>query len=78
MRRQPEVRPRRRLGRGGAAPVERLRPVIGADAPLVVAIAVVGERQQDAAAALGLSHDAGRKRYQRALKRMRVVAEEIF
>jgi RNA polymerase sigma-70 factor (ECF subfamily) len=58
--------------------VARLRPVLGADAPLVVAIAVMGERQHDAAAALGLSHDAGRKRYQRALKRVRVIAEEIF
>ena len=57
--------------------VDVLEPVVGADAPLVVAIAVVGERQQDAAAALGLSHEAGRKRYQRALKRLRVVVDEI-
>lgn len=58
--------------------LERLRLVVGTDAPLVIAIAVVGERQEDVAAAFGLSHEAGRKRYQRALKRVRVVAEDFF
>ena len=57
--------------------VELLEAAIGADARLVVAIAVVGERQHPAAAALGLSPDAGRKRYQRALKRLRLLLEEI-
>jgi RNA polymerase sigma-70 factor (ECF subfamily) len=66
------------LDREVARLVERLRPVIGDDAPLVVAIAVVGERQRDVAGAVGLSHDATRKRYQRALRRVRLVAEEIF
>ena len=66
------------LDREVARLVERLRPVIDGDAPLVVAIAVVGERQRDVAGALGLSHDATRKRYQRALRRVRLVAEEIF
>ena len=66
------------LDREVARLVERLRPVIDGDAPLVVAIAVVGERQRDVAGALGLSHDATRKRYQRALRRVRLAAEEIF
>ena len=50
---------------------------IGADARLVVAIAVVGERQHAAADALGLKPEAGRKRYQRALRRLRVQLREI-
>jgi DNA-directed RNA polymerase specialized sigma24 family protein len=57
--------------------VDLLEPAIGADARLVVAIAVLGERQQPAAEALGLGADAGRKRYQRALKRLRLLFEEI-
>ena len=56
---------------------DELHRLIGTDATLVISIAVLGERQQDAAAALGLSHEAGRKRYQRALKRLRVSFEEI-
>lgn len=57
--------------------VDLLEPAIGADARLVVTITVPGERQRPAAEALGLGADAGRKRYQRALKRLRLRFEEI-
>jgi RNA polymerase sigma-70 factor (ECF subfamily) len=58
--------------------VELLEPIVGPDARLVVAIAVEGERQATAAKARGLKADAGRKRYQRALRRLRVKFEEFF
>ena len=45
---------------------------------LVVAIAVEGERQHSASEALGLRADAGRKRYQRALRRLRLSFEDFF
>jgi RNA polymerase sigma-70 factor (ECF subfamily) len=48
-----------------------LAAVIGRDAELVILIAILGERQQDAATRLLLSPDAARKRYQRALARLR-------
>ena len=57
--------------------VDRLRPAIGDDAHLVVAIAVVGEHQRDATEALGLGQEAGRKRYQRALKQLHVLIENL-
>ena len=57
--------------------IELLTPTIGGDAGLVVAIAVVGERQEDAAAAQGLSHETGRKRYQRAVRKLRSGFDEI-
>ncbi len=50
---------------------ERLRAIIGDDAALVMAIAVHGERQDAAAKAAGLSYEAARKRYQRALIKLR-------
>lgn len=49
----------------------RLAPVIGADADLVLAVLVLDTDQHEAAAMLGLSHDAARKRFQRALRRLR-------
>ena len=55
----------------------RLRPVIGADATLVVAIAVLDERQHEAAGRLGLSPEVARKRYQRALRRLRPVFDDM-
>ena len=58
--------------------VDLIEPIVGADAQLVVAIAVVGERQHTAAAALGLKSEAGRKRYQRALRRLRVRFDDFF
>ena len=41
------------------------------DAALVIDVVVRGASQREAAAVRGLSHDAGRKRYQRALARLR-------
>jgi RNA polymerase sigma-70 factor (ECF subfamily) len=58
--------------------IELLDPIVGADARLVVAIAVEGERQATATQVRGLKADAGRKRYQRALRRLRVRFEEIL
>jgi DNA-directed RNA polymerase specialized sigma24 family protein len=49
----------------------RLAPVIGSDADLVLAVLVLDTDQREAAALLGLSHDAARKRLQRALRRLR-------
>ena len=56
---------------GAARLVELIEPIVGPDAQLVVAIAVAGERQHSVSKALGLRADAGRKRYQRALRRLR-------
>lgn len=58
--------------------VDLIEPVVGADALLVVTIAVTGERQHTASEMFGLGAEAGRKRYQRALRRLRVALEEIF
>jgi len=48
-----------------------LASLIGADAELVIAVAVLGELQNEAAARLAVSADAARKRYQRAVARLR-------
>jgi RNA polymerase sigma-70 factor (ECF subfamily) len=45
------------------------------DADLVVAVVIRGETQGEAAQRLGLSHEAARKRLQRALKRLAVAIE---
>lgn len=50
---------------------DRLSPTLGADAGLVIAVAVQGARQHEAAAHLGCTPAAARKRYQRALGRLR-------
>ncbi len=50
---------------------EWLRAVVGDDAELLVAVAVLEETQREAGTRLGLSHDAARKRFQRALRRVR-------
>jgi RNA polymerase sigma-70 factor (ECF subfamily) len=50
---------------------EWLRPVVGDDAELLIAVLVLEESQREAGARLGLSHDAARKRFQRALSRVR-------
>ena len=55
---------------------ETLRRMIGNDADLVVAVAIVGEGQREAAGRLGLRYDAARKRYQRTLGRLRDAMEE--
>jgi DNA-directed RNA polymerase specialized sigma24 family protein len=49
-----------------------LVPLIGADAQLVIAVAVLGEPQNEAAARLAVSPCAARKRYQRAVARLRM------
>lgn len=56
---------------------QRLRQVLGADAELVLAVAVAGFRQQEAGAVLGLAPDAARKRYQRAIGRLEANREII-
>jgi RNA polymerase sigma-70 factor (ECF subfamily) len=48
-----------------------LEPVVGEDAELLVAVLVLEETQREAGERLGLSHDAARKRFQRALVRVR-------
>jgi len=50
---------------------QRLRQSVRADAALVVAIAVHGDRQHEVAERLGVGHEAARKRYQRAVRRLR-------
>jgi hypothetical protein len=52
-----------------------LVPLIGADAQLVIAVAVLGELQNDAAARLAIKPCAARKRYQRAVARLRTCLE---
>jgi RNA polymerase sigma-70 factor (ECF subfamily) len=48
-----------------------LEPIVGEDAELLVAVLVLEETQREAGERLGLSHDAARKRFQRALVRVR-------
>ena len=60
-----------------AAEISRiLTGLVGGDADIVVAVVVMGEGQREVAGRMGLSHDAVRKRYQRALRRLRGVLEE--
>ncbi|MEZ5913464.1 MAG: sigma factor-like helix-turn-helix DNA-binding protein [Paracoccaceae bacterium] len=51
--------------------LDRLSRVVGQDAALVLAVAVMGATQKEAGRALGLGHEAARKRYQRALQKLR-------
>ena len=55
---------------------ERLRASIGDDAHIVLAIAVAGETSDEVAARLGMTASAVRKRYRRALARLRTAWEE--
>lgn len=55
-----------------------LRDVIGDDAALVVAVAINGEHQHEAARRLGLAPEAARKRYQRAIARLRLMIPKEF
>ena len=48
-----------------------LASVVGEDAELLLAVLVLDETQREAGQRLGLSHDAARKRFQRALARLR-------
>lgn len=49
--------------------------LIGPDAELVIAVAILGEHQNEAAARLAVSPGAARKRYQRAVARLRTHLE---
>jgi len=51
--------------------IERLRRDFGKDADLLIDVVVDGWTQREAAERRGLSHDAGRKRYQRTIARLR-------
>jgi RNA polymerase sigma-70 factor (ECF subfamily) len=51
--------------------------VIGADAGLVLRVAVEGFSQAEVAVELGLSEAAARKRYQRATRRLRAALHEF-
>ncbi len=57
-----------------AALREWLAPIVGEDAELLIAVLVLEQSQREAGARLGLSHDAARKRFQRALGRVRADA----
>lgn len=50
---------------------ELLAGIVGDDADLVIGAAVYGESQREVGERLGLSHDAARKRFQRAMDRIR-------
>lgn len=72
--RQREVAPALLEGRPGiqeiAALRARLLPIVGTDVDLVLAVSQ-GESQRAAGERLGLTHEVARKRYQRALDRIR-------
>ena len=50
---------------------ELLVGIVGDDADLVIGAAIYGESQREVGERLGLSHDAARKRFQRAMERIR-------
>jgi RNA polymerase sigma-70 factor (ECF subfamily) len=54
-----------------------MRRLIGADATLVIRVAVEGFSQAEVAVELGLSEAAARKRYQRATRKLRDVLHEF-
>jgi hypothetical protein len=56
----------------------RLRPILGMDAELVLYVVVLDETQREAGTRLGLSHEAARKRFQRALTRVREWLEQLL
>ncbi len=51
--------------------------IIGTDAALVIRVAIDGFSQADVATELGVSEAAARKRYQRAIRRLRDALQEI-
>ena len=55
-----------------------LRKLIGTDALLVIRVAIEGYSQADVALELGLTDAAARKRYQRAIQRLRDALQEKF
>jgi DNA-directed RNA polymerase specialized sigma24 family protein len=60
-----------------AALEDELRRMIGIDALLVIRVAIEGYSQAEVAAEFGLTHEAARKRYQRAMRRLRAAFVEI-
>lgn len=54
-----------------------MRKLIGADAALVIRVAIEGFSQAEVAIELGLSEAAARKRYQRAMRKLRDALQEI-
>ena len=54
-----------------------LRKLIGADAVLVIRVAIEGFSQAEVAEELGLSEAAARKRYQRAMRKLRDALQEV-
>jgi len=54
-----------------------LSKLIGADAVLVIRVAIEGFSQAEVAGELGLSEAAARKRYQRAMRKLRDALQEI-
>jgi len=54
-----------------------MRKLVGADAALVIRVAIEGFSQAEVAIELGLSESAARKRYQRATKKLRDALQEI-
>ena len=53
-----------------------LARLVGVDADLVVAVVILGEGQREAANRIEISHDAARKRYQRAIQRIHIEIEK--
>ena len=53
-----------------------LARVVGGDADLIIAVLFLGEAQCEAADRLGISREAARKRYQRAIQRIRTEIEK--
>ena len=64
------------LAREIAAIRDWLTPIVGADADLVIGAAIYGEHQSELGERLGITHAAARKRFQRAIKRIRQRLEE--
>jgi len=61
----------------GAHLQDDMRKLIGADAALVIRVAIEGFSQAEVAIELGLSEAAARKRYQRAMRKLRDALQEI-
>lgn len=78
---EPDDVPADQAGRQPAAEdahlQDDLRKLIGADALLVIRVAIEGFSQAEVAVELGLTEAAARKRYQRAMRRLNDALEEI-
>ncbi|MGB0498292.1 MAG: RNA polymerase sigma factor [Rubricella sp.] len=66
------------IGAAGYAKLNgAVRKLLGADALLVIRVAIEGFSQAEAGAELGLTEAAARKRYQRAMRRLNDALQEI-